>query len=111
MFTSLSAIWGLIRIEDRTLKTLVDAFDLGLSLSRDRPFLGQRPIISTNPLTFANHFVWQTYGEIDERRRNVGSALHYLFEAGFLGKDGEYDTVGLWMQNRPGGFFFLQMTM
>lgn len=84
-----------------SLVTLDQIFEDGLKVGKDRPFLGRRPLISTNPLKFANHYVWETYGEIDLRRRAVGSALHALFKSGELG-GGEYETVGIWSANRPG---------
>jgi long-chain acyl-CoA synthetase len=64
--------------------------------------LGHRPLVSKSPLKYADHYVWQTYAEVDERRRNLGSAVHTLFENGTVG-GGEYHTVGLWSPNRPGG--------
>ena len=39
--------------------------------------------------------------QVDERRRNVGSAIHKLFNDGILG-GGEMPTVGIWSHNRPG---------
>ncbi|KAI5122041.1 hypothetical protein M0805_006026 [Coniferiporia weirii] len=97
----LSGAWGLKALESQShVRTLLDVFDLGLSLSANDPFLGHRPVISTNPLKFAGHFVWETYSQIDVRRRNLGSALHKLFAEGVLG-GGELDTVGIWSQNRP----------
>jgi long-chain acyl-CoA synthetase len=78
-------------------------FNLGLSKSRDKPFLGRRPILSTQPLKFANHYVWETYADIDVRRRAVGSVLKNLFAAGTL-KGAKYETVGIWSANRPGTF-------
>ena len=81
--------------------TLDDIFDSGVKGGENRPFLGHRPILSTNPLKHANHFVWQSYGDVDIRRRHVGSALTSMFKDGTLG-GGDYDTVGLWSMNRPG---------
>jgi hypothetical protein len=76
-------------------------FDTGLALSKDRNFLGYRPKLSANPVKYAGHYIWQTYAEVDVRRRAVGSALTSLFQQGVLG-GGEMETVGLWSQNRPG---------
>jgi long-chain acyl-CoA synthetase len=76
-------------------------FNLGLSHARDKPCLGHRPVVSTNPLKFADYYVWQTYAEVDVRRRAVGSALSAMFASGQL-KGGDYNTVGLWSANRPG---------
>ncbi|RDB21311.1 Long chain acyl-CoA synthetase 7, peroxisomal [Hypsizygus marmoreus] len=93
--------WGLLDVNTPgALKTLNEIFETGLSGGKDRPFLGARPVISTNPLKFANHYVWETYGDVDLRRRNVGSALVSLFAKGELG-GGDYETVGVWSANRP----------
>ena len=37
-------------------------------------------------IKFADHYVWETYGEIDVRMRNVGSGLEKLFRDGKLGR-------------------------
>jgi long-chain acyl-CoA synthetase len=63
--------------------------------------LGHRPLVSTQPLKFSDHYVWETYAEVDVRRRNVGSALLPMFKNGELG-GGDMRTVGVWSQNRPG---------
>ncbi|KIL69616.1 hypothetical protein M378DRAFT_1048314 [Amanita muscaria Koide BX008] len=96
-----NAIFG-SQIEDapNSFKTLDEVFDSGLKTGRNQPFLGHRPIVSKNPLRFANAYVWETYGQIDERRRHIGSALHAMFSKGEVG-GGEYETVGIWSQNRP----------
>ncbi|KAH8117307.1 acetyl-CoA synthetase-like protein [Phellopilus nigrolimitatus] len=93
--------WGFKTLEDQPyVRTLADIFELGLSLSTNERFLGHRPVVSTDPVKFADHFVWDTYAEVDVRRRNLGSALHKLFSDGVLG-GGELQTVGIWSQNRP----------
>ena len=83
------------------VRTLPDIFEFGLQLSRDKPFLGHRPQISSNPVKFADHYVWATYAQVDERRRDLGSALHHFFAEGVIG-GGDLATVGIWSQNRPG---------
>lgn len=99
---SVAGVWGLINLECQNhVRTLPDVFEFGLKLSRDKPFLGHRPQISSNPPKFANHYSWVTYAEVDERRRNLGSALHRFFADGVLG-GGDLATVGIWSQNRPG---------
>ena len=101
---NVSGIWGLV--DEHTPNSLVSldqVFNVGLKIGKDREFLGYRPIISTNPLKFAPAYTWLTYGEVDLRRRYLGSAIHTLFQKGELG-GGEYDTVGIWSPNRPGAF-------
>lgn len=78
-----------------------EIFLSGLKVGRNQECLGHRQVVSKSPLKFANEFTWQTYGEVDDRRRHVGSALHALFTRGEVG-GGNYDTVGIWSQNRPG---------
>ncbi len=102
LFTTLVAIFGYVDLNTPgALTTLLDVFDTGYALSKDLTFLGHRPVISKSPLKYADHFVWQTYAQVDERRRNLGSAIHTLFENGTVGGR-ELPTVGLWSPNRPG---------
>lgn len=82
------------------MQTLTELWDIGLAVGKDKKFLGHRPVVSTNPLVFGP-YVWQTYTQIAERRKHIGSALHALFAKGELG-GGELETVGIWSQNRPG---------
>ncbi|KAJ7273208.1 long-chain-fatty-acid-CoA ligase [Mycena rebaudengoi] len=95
-----SAIWGLLDPSKFAIQTLPDIFASGLSLGRDRPYLGHRPLISKQPLKFADYYEWQTYGQIDTRRRHVGSGIEHLFRTGVIG-GGELQTVGIWSINRP----------
>lgn len=86
--------------------TLPRIFDSGLRIAGpEAPFLGHRPVQSQDPLKFANHFVWQTWGEIDARRKNVGSALQGLFKSGAAVGTNGLDTVGIWSANTPGMLF------
>ncbi|KAH7929786.1 long-chain-fatty-acid-CoA ligase [Leucogyrophana mollusca] len=95
-----NAAFGLVSVETpNALKTLPEVFNNGYSMNPDARLLGHRPVLSTNPLKFGP-YVWQTYREVDIRRRRIGSALHALFQSGELvGQDME--TVGIWSQNRP----------
>jgi len=101
-YISIVATFGYVDLNTPdTLATLTEVFDSGYALSKDNTFLGHRPVISRNPLIYARHYVWQTYAQVDERRRHIGSAVHHLFENGTVG-GGESPTVGLWSPNRPG---------
>ncbi|KAF9532324.1 hypothetical protein CPB83DRAFT_847650 [Crepidotus variabilis] len=96
-----NGIWGLIdEHTPNTLSTVDQIFNDGLKAGKDVPFLGERKLISTNPLKYATAYTWITYGEADLRRRYIGSALHTLFQKGELG-GGELPTVGIWSMNRP----------
>jgi len=87
-------------------RTLPQIFDSGIRAAGSKaPFIGHRPVESQQPLKFANHYVWQTWGEIDARRRNVGSALEGLFKSGAAVRTNGLDTVGIWSANNPGTLF------
>ena len=95
------AIFGLVTLQTPGVFTnLVDIFEQGLKRSGGGPFLGHRPVLSRAPLTYANYHVWQTWPEVDARRRALGSALHKLFQEGTLG-GGDLPTVGIWSKNCP----------
>lgn len=95
---TVSAVYGLVDVQ--ALPTLPDVFDNGYKFNPDARLLGHRPIVSTSPLKFGP-YVWQTYKQVDVRRRCIGSALHSLFLRGEL-KGEDLETVGIWSQNRPG---------
>ncbi|KAF9228645.1 long-chain-fatty-acid-CoA ligase [Gyrodon lividus] len=95
-----NAFYGLIDVNTPgILKTLPDIFDNGYNINPDDRLLGHRPVISTQPLKFGP-YVWQTYRQVDVRRRRIGSSLHSLFQSGEL-KAEDMETVGIWSQNRP----------
>ncbi|RPD66021.1 acetyl-CoA synthetase-like protein [Lentinus tigrinus ALCF2SS1-7] len=77
---------------------LVEIYDEGFLRAKGGPFLGTRPVISTNPLKYANYHEWQSWTEVDARRRALGSALHKLFQTGKVG-GGDLPTVGIWSKN------------
>ncbi|KAG6335217.1 hypothetical protein ID866_3862 [Astraeus odoratus] len=100
IFNSFAAIFGLLDTNAPTaLKTLPDVFNNGYSMNPDAKLLGHRPLLSKTPLKFGP-YVWQTYRQVDVRRRRIGSALHHMFNTGEL-KATDLETVGLWSQNRP----------
>ena len=84
-------------------QTTVEVFEQGLQTAgKDAQCVGYRPKVSDEPLKFADHFVWQTYGEVDTRRKNLGSAIQGLFDSGdALAADG-LETIALWSMNIPG---------
>ena len=88
------------------LKTLPEVFNNGHALNPDAKLLGHRPLLSKTPTKFGP-YVWQTYREVDVRRRRIGSALHYMFSTGEI-KAEDLETVGIWSQNRPGERFSAQ---
>ncbi|KAF7295328.1 Long chain acyl-CoA synthetase 7, peroxisomal [Mycena indigotica] len=94
-----NGMWGLLDPTKYSIKVLPDVFESGLSKGKDRAFLGYRPVVSKEPLKFGP-YQWHTYGQVDTRRRHIGSALVHLFKNGTLG-GGDLETVGIWSLNRP----------
>ncbi|KAI0748011.1 acetyl-CoA synthetase-like protein [Daedaleopsis nitida] len=84
----------------KVFTNLVQLFDEGIQRANGGPFLGHRPILSTEPLKYADYHVWQSWPEVDARRRALGSAIHKLFQDGKVG-GGELPTVGIWSKNCP----------
>ena len=87
-------------VDVHVLTTLPEVFNNGLALDPDARLLGHRQLLSKAPLKFGP-YIWQTYREVDVRRRRIGSALHRMFSTGEL-KTTDLETVGIWSQNRPG---------
>ncbi|KIJ44209.1 hypothetical protein M422DRAFT_30387 [Sphaerobolus stellatus SS14] len=97
----LNAVWPELSYDsEQGRHSLYEVFQSGLEHSPNGPCLGHRPIISTNPLAFAPQYEWQTYRQVDERRRNLGSALEHIWQQGRAG-GGDLPTIGIWSQNKP----------
>jgi len=101
-------VYSRITLDDgRSFTQLAQIFDRGLKVAGPgAPYLGHRPTVSTDPLKFADHFVWSTWGEIAKRRLDVGSGIESLFRSGDAVKANGLETVGLWSANTPGQFSF-----
>ncbi|TCD63627.1 hypothetical protein EIP91_005178 [Steccherinum ochraceum] len=81
-----------------TFRHLQDVFQNGLHMAGpETRFLGQRTVLSTNPLKFGD-YEWQTWGVVNARRKAIGSGLHKLFQDGVIGGTG-LPTVGIWSKN------------
>ncbi|KAF9777881.1 hypothetical protein BJ322DRAFT_1094908 [Thelephora terrestris] len=85
-----------------SFQTTIEVFERGLlAAGRDADCVGYRPKVSDDPLKFADNFVWRSYGEVDTRRKNLGSAIQGLFNSGdALAADG-LEPVALWSMNIP----------
>ncbi|THH29715.1 hypothetical protein EUX98_g4475 [Antrodiella citrinella] len=82
-----------------TVKNLQEVFENGLYYGGpDAPCLGQRTLISKEPLRWADSLEWQSYGTVDARRRAIGSGIYKLFRDGVVG-GGTLQTVGIWSRN------------
>jgi len=99
-------VYSHITLDDgRTFTNLSQIFDRGFKVAGpNAPYIGHRPTISTNPLKFADHFVWSTWSEVAKRRLDVGSGVENLFHSGDAVKANGLETVGLWSGNTPGQF-------
>ena len=89
--------------DGRTFTHLSQIFDRGLKVAGpSAPYIGHRPVVSAEPLKFADHFVWSTWGEVSKRRLDVGSGIEHLFRSGDAVKTNGLETVGVWSGNTPG---------
>lgn len=88
----------LLETFDPAHRTVHDLFEHSVSQVPRNRCLGWRP---WNPATktWENKYVWMTYAEVAERRKNLGAGIVELHhQIGF--KEDKYG-VGLWAQNRP----------
>ncbi|TCD69755.1 hypothetical protein EIP91_006291 [Steccherinum ochraceum] len=84
-----------------TIHNFHEVFENGLYYSGAEALcLGERKLISKNPVRWSDSFEWQTYGTVDARRRAVGAGLYKLFQDGTL-SSGALRTVGIWSRNIP----------
>ncbi|KAG8856572.1 hypothetical protein FRB96_006332 [Tulasnella sp. 330] len=81
--------------------TLTEMWESGLHQARDRPCLGYRQVVSTEPMKWAPEYTWQTFKEVDLRRRALGTAIEGLFRSGRFPAGLEFEGVGIWSVNRP----------
>lgn len=106
-YQSLTFLTDIARWDDlkgeHEVGTLPELFESGLKIARDKPCLGYRAVISTEPtLKFADEYTWETFATVDERRKAVGSAVEGLFRSGRFPINADFEGVGLWAVNRPG---------
>lgn len=89
--------------------TTHEIFEAGLQRSATRMCLGIRPRLApdakantpaSNEVKYADHYVWETYEQVNKRKLDLGSAIEGLFRSGKAG-GGELPTVGIWSINRP----------
>ncbi|KAL1894574.1 medium-chain fatty acid-CoA ligase faa2 [Sporothrix stenoceras] len=80
------------------VETLHDAFESSVKHRGNRQFLGWRPWNPTTK-TYEEKYVWMTYNEAAERRKNLGAGLVEIHKA--AGVTADKYAVGIWCQNRP----------
>jgi long-chain acyl-CoA synthetase len=87
----------LLQTLDPAVRTGHDIFEVAVMKYPNNRCLGERPYDGVTKTW--GKFVWQTYAQIAERRRNFGVGLVELHKN--LGVTEEKYGVGLWCQNRP----------
>ncbi|KAI8389388.1 hypothetical protein BD560DRAFT_344284 [Blakeslea trispora] len=82
------------------VRTMIDIFNHGLNMSKDRPCLGVRSFKNAETGE-RGPFVWQTYREVNHRINNFGSGLlNYLNHT--IGETRTQQIpIGIWSINRP----------
>jgi long-chain acyl-CoA synthetase len=79
-------------------QTVHDVFETSVSKRPTKKCLGWRPWNPTTK-TWENKYVWLTYAQVAERRKNLGAGIVEIHKAAGIETD-KYG-VGLWSQNRP----------
>lgn len=88
---------GVLHSLDAEITTAHEFFEQSARRVPNVKCLGHRPY---DPKTQKwGNYVWQTYAEVQERRKNLGIGLVALHEQ--VGISGRQYGVGLWCQNRP----------
>ncbi|KAK3315274.1 hypothetical protein B0H66DRAFT_338977 [Apodospora peruviana] len=88
----------LLETYDPAEQTIHDLFENSVKRVPNNKCLGQRP---WNPVTktWEPKYVWMTYAEVAERRKNFGAGIVEVQQK--LGVTADKYGVGLWAQNRP----------
>ncbi|KZT57438.1 acetyl-CoA synthetase-like protein [Calocera cornea HHB12733] len=61
-----------------------------------------KPATKESPVEYASEYKWITYAEGAKRRKDIGSGIELLYEAGLVGKNDQgLETVGIWTKNCP----------
>ncbi|KAI5236396.1 acetyl-CoA synthetase-like protein [Aureobasidium subglaciale] len=88
---------GLLKTLDPQVTSAHDFFEKTGNRTPNSRCLGHRPYDSITK-TFGP-YVWETYGQVQERRKNFGIGMVHLHQQ--YGITGRQHGVGLWCQNRP----------
>ncbi|EFW98509.1 long-chain-fatty-acid-ligase 1 [Grosmannia clavigera kw1407] len=88
----------LLETLDPTVRTLHDAFESSATYRSSKQMLGWRPW-NVAKKTWEPKYLWMTYAEVAERRKNFGAGIVELHKQ--IGVTDDKYGVGLWSQNRP----------
>jgi long-chain acyl-CoA synthetase len=107
VLTAVLAAFPLVTLDSpNAFVNLAEFFDCGKKRAPQggsSPLLGRRPLVSSNPPTYADHYEWLSWDTVDLRRQYVGSGLCKLFADGVIG-GGSLPTFGIYSGNCPGTF-------
>lgn len=79
-------------------QTFHDVFESSVKRLPNKKCLGWRPWNATTK-TWEPKYVWLTYAQVAERRKNLGAGIVEIHKAAGIHTD-KYG-IGLWSQNRP----------
>jgi long-chain acyl-CoA synthetase len=88
----------LLETLDPAVQTFHDIFEASVARVPTNRCLGWRPWNATTK-TWEPKYVWMTYEEVAERRKNFGAGIVELHHR--IGMKEDKYPVGLWAQNRP----------
>jgi len=88
----------LLETYDPSIRTVHDLFEYSVGQNPNNRCLGWRPWNPTTK-TWEPRYVWITYAEVAERRKNLGAGIVELHHR--VGHKADKYGVGLWAQNRP----------
>lgn len=88
----------LLETFDPAHRTIHDLFEVSVASVPRNKCLGYRPW-NPNTKTWENKFVWSTYAEVAERRKNYGAGIVEIHQR--IGVKEDKYAVGIWAQNRP----------
>ncbi|KAI9265933.1 hypothetical protein BY458DRAFT_457727 [Sporodiniella umbellata] len=78
--------------------TIIDCFNAGLKISKDRPCIGSRPLTKTG---VRGPYVWQSYREINHRLTHFGSGVLNHLNHTMGDSRTRQIPIGIWAVNRP----------
>ncbi|KAI8991514.1 hypothetical protein BDF20DRAFT_845057 [Mycotypha africana] len=81
------------------VKTMIDIFNHGLKISKDRPCIGTRSI-KNRQTGERGPYVWQTYRQVNHRLTNFGSGLLNYLNHQLGDTRTERLPIGIWSVNR-----------
>lgn len=88
----------LLETFEPTTQTFNDLFEIAVNANRNKNCLGWRPWNSATR-TWENKYVWMTFAEVAERRKNFGAGIVEVNQR--AGVTADKFPVGIWAQNCP----------